>query len=160
MTAEDTYNEAEAHRALAIQYHSQTWDLLDKEDRSPEDDELMIHTAHTSCRHWLEVGTGLHHQRGEWLISRVYGVVGLAGAALRHAKRCAELTETHSDLMEDFDRAFAQECLARAHALAGNRDDALRYMKLAEEAGEAIADKGSRDYFFSDLNGGEWNGLR
>lgn len=160
MSEEKTYTEAEAHRAFAIQYHGQTWDLMANEDRSPEEDELMIHTAHASCRHWLEVGTGLHHQRGEWLLSRVYAVVGLAGASLRHANRCGELTETHAELMADFDKAFAYECMARANAIAGNREKALEYMRLAEEAGEAIAGEGDRKYFFSDLNAGEWNGLR
>jgi hypothetical protein len=160
MTEEKTYSESEAHRAFAIQYHGQTWDLMDKEDRSPEDDALMIHTAHASCRHWLEVGTGLHHQRGEWLISRVYAVLGLGDPALRHAELCGELTESHADLMTDFDKAFAFECLARANALAGKREKALEYMGLAEKAGEAIAGDGDREYFFSDLNGGEWNGLR
>ena len=139
MSEEKTYTEAEAHRTFAIQYHGQTWDLMDKEDRSPAEDELMIHTAHASCRHWLEVGTGLHHQRGEWLISRVYAVLGLADASLRHASQCRELTETHAELMEDFDRAFSYECLARAYALAGESDSALRYMELAEKAGEAVA---------------------
>ena len=122
MSEDKHYTEQEAHRAFAVQYHGQTWDLLDQPERSKERDALMIHSAHASCRHWLEVGTGLHHQRGEWLISRVYAVLGQAGPALTHADRCLELTTKHADLMLDFDRAFAYEAVARANAIAGNRD--------------------------------------
>ena len=129
-------------------------------DRTPEEDELMIYTAHASCRHWLEVGTGLNHQRGEWLIARVYTVLGQAGAALRHADRCLELTEAHADLMEDFDWAYAYEGVARANAVAGNSDKALAYFAKAQEAGEAIADADTKKFFDGDLNGGDWAGLR
>jgi phosphoribosylformimino-5-aminoimidazole carboxamide ribonucleotide (ProFAR) isomerase len=160
-TEEETwYTEAEATKFFAIQFNSQTWDLLDKADRTKEEDELMILSAHASCRHWLEVGTGLHHQRAEWMISRVYSVLGLGETAVRHADRCLELTEEYADLMEDFGRAFAYECVARASAIAGDRNRARKYIELAKEAGEAIADQDSEDIFFADFNGGTWNDLR
>jgi hypothetical protein len=151
MDEEKRYTETEAQRFFAIQFHGQTWDLLDKSDRTKEEDELMIHTAHASCRHWLAAGTGLHHQRGEWLISRVYAVLGMGDAALRHANRCLELTEEYADLMQDFDRAFAYEGVARANAIAGNREEARKYIGLAAQAGEAIADEEDRRIFMGDF---------
>ena len=63
--SEETYTEAEAHRFFANQLNGQTWDLLDKTERTKEEDELMVYAAHASCRHWLEAGTGVNHQRGE-----------------------------------------------------------------------------------------------
>jgi tetratricopeptide (TPR) repeat protein len=160
MTEEKTYTEAEAHRHFAIQFNGKTWDLLDKAERTKEEDELMVYSAQASCRHWLEAGTGANHQRGEWMIARVYSVLGLGETALRHANRCLELTEQHSDLVEDFDRAYAYEAIARAHAIAGNRDEALEYIKLAETAGQAIADEQSKEIFAGDFDGGDWAGLR
>jgi len=62
--------------------------------------------------------------------------------------------------MQDFDWAFAYECVARANAIAGNRDEALTYIARAEEAGQAIADKGDQKVFFDDFNSGDWNGIR
>ena len=150
----------EAHRFFAIEFNSQTWGLLEKEDRTEADDEMMVYCAHASCRHWLEAGSGLNHQRGEWMIARVYTVLGLAEAAIRHADRCLELTEEYSDLMEDFDWAFAYEGVARANAIAGNRDKALEYIAMAEKAGEAIADADNKEIFMGDFDGGDWNGLR
>jgi hypothetical protein len=160
MSEEKQYTAAEAHRFFAIEFNGQTWNLLEKADRTKVDDETMIHCAHASCRHWLEAGTELHHQRGEWLIARVYAVLGLAEAAVFHANRCLELTEEHSDLMEDFDWAYAYEGVARANAVAGNREKAREYIALAEEAGEAIADAESKKYFVGDFDGGDWNNLR
>ena len=74
-------------------------------------------------------------------------------------RRCQALTEEHADLLEDFDRAYALEALARANAVAGNREEALRYKEQAEHAGQAIADEESRKYFVGDLAGGNWGSL-
>ena len=73
----------------------------------------MLHAAHASLYHWLEAGTEVNHQRGIWMISRVHAFLGNSDRALRYAIRCMELTELHSDLMEDFDFAFAWEGLAQ-----------------------------------------------
>lgn len=160
MSEEKTYTEAEAHRFFAIQFNGKTWDLLEKAERSKEDDDLMVLSAYASLRHWLEAGTGVHHQRGEWLIARVYSVLGVSEGALYHANRCLELTEQHKDLVEDFDWAFAYEGVARANAVAGNRDEALAYIKKAEKAGETIADEQSKEIFAADFDGGDWAGLK
>jgi hypothetical protein len=160
MSEEKVYTEAEAHRHFAIRFNGMTWDLLDRADRTKEEDERMLYSAFASCRHWLEAGTGVHHQRGEWMIARVYSVLGLGEAAVRHANRCLELTEEHAGEMEDFDKAFAYEAVARANAIAGNRGEALKYIELAEKAGEAIADEQDKEIFLGDFNGGDWAGLR
>jgi hypothetical protein len=160
MSEEKSYTEAEAHRMFAIQFNGQTWDLLDKTDRTAEEDALMVHSAHASHRHWAEAGTGVHQQRGEWLISRTYAVLGLGEAALRHANRCLQLTEAHGDLMADFDWAYAYESVARANAIAGQKAEALEYIERAAQAGQAIADEQNREIFVSDFDGGNWAGLR
>ena len=160
MSEEKEYTEEEAHRLFARKLNGEVWGLLEKADRSQAEDELMVHAAHASCCHWLKVGTGLQHQRAEWMIARVYSELGMAESALRHARRCQELTTEHADLMEDFDQAYAYECMARANAVAGNSEEAQKYMELAEQAGQAIADEESRKFFLGDLNGGDWHGLR
>ncbi len=153
-----TLEEAEQHFAKTL--NSKVWDLLQKPDRSKAEDELMVYSAHTSCYHWLYTGTGLHHQRGEWLIAHVYTVLGITDAALRHAARCLELTNEFSKLMEDFDWAYCYECVARANALAGNRDLAIKYNELAQKSGQAIINKEDQNLFLGDFNGGNWHGIR
>lgn len=153
-----TLEEAQLHFAKTL--NGKVWELLGKPDRSPSDDEQMLHTAHASCFHWLSVGTPLHHQRGEWLIAHVYTVLGYAEPALRHARRCLALTEGNASLMQDFDWAYAHEGLARAFALAGDRGEAWHHWQIAKEKGEEIKGEDDKSLFMSDLQGGEWYGIQ
>ena len=147
------------HEAFAKETNGEVWQLLEKPDRSPADDEQMIHAAHASCYHWHLAGTPLHHQRGEWLIARVYTVLGYREAAERHAHRCLSLTETHRDLMQDFDLAFAHELAARTAALAEDRPRATEFIGKARAAGLGIADAEDRKVFFDDFFLYPWFGV-
>ena len=159
MPQEKNYSKADVHRFFARQYHGRTWELLDKPDRTAEENERLADYAHTSLAHWREAGTAVHYQRGVWLLSRVYVALGEPELALWYARRTLELTEEHLDEMEKFDLAFAYECMARAHALSGNVVEARLYLESAKQAGEAIPEKEEREVFFTQLNGGDWNQL-
>jgi hypothetical protein len=150
----------EAHLHFAKTLNGMVWELLQKTERSKVEGEQMVHAAHASCYHWLVAGTGLHHQRAEWLIAHVYTELGQTDSALRHALRCLELTREFADLMKDFDLAYAYEAVARANALAGNRDEAARYLQLARESGQAIADSEDKSTFLGDFEGGDWHGFQ
>ncbi len=153
-SAEDRFTAAEAHRHFAAGVNGEVWMLLEKPDRTPAEDERMVLAAHASCYHWLDAGTVVHHQRGQWLISRVYAELGQGDNALHHARRCMELTEAHRDQMAGFDFAYANEALARAHSIAGNRTEADRFREAAVEASEAIEDPEDRAMFLTDLRSG------
>ncbi|HCC78227.1 MAG: hypothetical protein A2X25_01330 [Chloroflexi bacterium GWB2_49_20] len=155
-----TYTEAEAERFFAIQFNGKTWGLLDNSERRQEENEQLIDYAHASLAHWRTAGTALHLQRGMWMLSHVYSVLGQAHPALVYAGRCQELTLQHKDLLQDFDKAYAFEALARAHALDGNREAARKYLLLAEEAGRFIQGEEDRKIFLGDFNAGEWYGLK
>lgn len=139
----------EWHERFAVGLFNLVWDLLDKPDRSADDDSRMLNAAHASRFHWGEIGTPLEFQRGEWQISRVYSVLKSPEGALRHARRCLEISREHG--IGDFDLAFAYEAMARAHAVASNPGESLGYLQLAEEAGAGIGDSGNRDYFLGEL---------
>jgi len=139
----------EEHRKFAVNLFNLVWSLLDKKDRTKNDDDKMIHAAHASRFHWGEIGTPLHFERGEWQISRVYSVLGRSEPALHHAKRCLEICKENG--IGDFDIAFAYEAMARAHATAGNKKECHKYVQLSKEAGEQIAKKEDKDYFFGEL---------
>jgi hypothetical protein len=53
--------------------------------------------------------------------------------------------------VDDFDLAFAYEALARAASVAGNAAEKVKYLALAQEAAEHIADPGDRDVVIHDL---------
>jgi hypothetical protein len=160
MRDERTFTESEAHMFFAKRYNGKTWELFDKKERTLEENELVLDYAHTSLAHWRVAGTGVNIQRGEWLISRAWVLLGDGEQALRHARRVSELTETHKSEMEDFDFAFAHEGLARAHAVCGQMDEAKKFIALAQQEGEAIVDEEDRKIFFDDFNSGSWNGAK
>ena len=68
---------------------------------------------------------------------------------MRHAQRCLKITETEG--YEDFDRAYAFEAMARAHAVNGDVDLANEWREKATEAGALIADAEDRTIFETDL---------
>jgi len=140
---------AEVHTTLAKSLFNQTWSLLDKMDRSQKDEIQMIHGAHASRHHWGKVGEPIQFERGEWLISRVYSVLGRSESALFHAKECLRVCREND--IGDFDIAFAYEAVARAHAIADESVLAEKYIELAKGAGAIIEDKGNREYFMGEL---------
>jgi len=139
----------EMHKKLAIDLFNRVWGLLDKPERTTEEDDEMVHAAHASRFHWGEIGTPLEFERGEWQISRVYSVLNRPEAALHHARSCLEICEANG--IVGFDIAFAYEALARAHAAAGNHAKAQEFADLAERAAAAIEDAGNREYTLREV---------
>jgi hypothetical protein len=137
------------HERFAVSLFNLVWELLDRDDLSPEERDRMVHAAHASRFHWGEVGTPLQLERGEWQISRVYSVLGRAEPAVYHAKRCLDICEANS--ITDFDLAFAYEAMARAYSVAGEKEKSDKYVALARRASERIEDDDNREYFQSEL---------
>jgi hypothetical protein len=160
MSEEQNFTEAEAHLHFAKQFNGKIWELLEKPERTQEEDELLVDFTHASLAHWRVAGTEVHLQRGAWMLAHVYTVLGNAVLALQHAERCQELTERFKDHLSDFDFAYAHECMARAQALAGNEAEAQKHIAMAGKAGAAIEDGEDREIFMGDFNAGEWYGLK
>jgi hypothetical protein len=96
-------------RQRAADLFNLVWRYLEKPDRTPEDDEAMVHAAHASRFYWGETGTAVNRARGDWQISRVYAILGRNEPALHHAERCLECCLAHPDEVEDWDLPFAYE---------------------------------------------------
>lgn len=160
MTEEKNQKEKalKCHKFMAVDCFNKTWDYMEKTDRTAEEDELMVYATMASRYHWGQIGEALNFQRGEWQISRVFAILGRGEQALHHSKLCFKLTEEND--FKGFDLAFANECMARAQAAVGNKEDFEKYFKLAEEAGEKIEGQGDKDHFFKDLKDGNWFGMR
>ncbi|QFT88440.1 hypothetical protein FIU87_07275 [Bacillus sp. THAF10] len=137
------------HRKTAVTLFNQVWDLMEKEDRTPEEDFQMIHKAHASRFHWGEIGEPVNFSRGEWQISRVYAVLKRAEPSLYHAKRNMDICLEND--IKDFDLAFAYEALARAYSIALDHKNKEAFLKLATEASFHIEKEGDRKLVLSDL---------
>jgi len=141
--------QAEDERRLAASLFNRTWTLLEKEDRSRDEDDAMIHMAHASAHHWRQIGTPQNVARGEWQCSRVYAVLRRAEPCLHHAQRVLDICQEND--LRDFDLAFAYEALARGHAVAGDAEQARAYTEQALAAAEDIAEADDRELLLTDL---------
>jgi hypothetical protein len=132
-------------RELGVDLFNGTWRLIE----SRADDELMVHMAHASNYHWAVAPECKpeNRARGEWLMSRVYTLVGRPEPALHHAESCFEWCQRHS--LGDWDLAFSYEALARASRLAGDDDAAEAYLELARSV--EIAETEDRELVEADL---------
>lgn len=157
--AEAPFEVAKAHRWFGIDLNNSTMDALDAGLITPDSCEPYIHAVHASCYHWMQVGTVANHARGEFAVASVYAAAGLGEAALRHARRCLGLIEGNPDEVEDWDKAFAYDSLARAYAAGGDTAAARETREQAQAAGEAIADEEDREVFLNWFKGGNWHGL-
>ena len=141
--------DAADRRQLAVDLFNYVWTLLEKTDRTPMQDDEMLHAAHASRYHWGEVGEPVNFSRGEWQCSRVYAVLGRSEPALWHARRCLAICEEHG--IGDFDIAFAWEAIARGSAVAGDRAAADAALARARELADGIAEDEDRELLESDL---------
>ena len=141
----------EEERQLAVDLFNRTWTLLELPARTPEQGDELIDTAHASAYHWLQVGTAANRARSQWQLSRVYVVLGRPEPALHHAHRCLAWCEANPEALEDWDLPYAHEALARAHALAGDSDEARRHADRARELAAGVAGAEDREHLEADL---------
>ena len=136
-------------RHLAVDLFNEVWTLLDTDERTPEQDERMIHSAHGSRLHWEAAGTAENVAVGDWLCSRVYAVLGRAEPAMYHARWC--LTRAESEHLPGWVRAEGHEAMARAHALLDELDEARRHAVEARAICDTIDDAEDREVVLGDL---------
>ena len=140
------------HHYMGIEMNNQTWGLLDKKDRSEQDNIRIINFAKASLYHWRKSDkyNVENEQRGQWLISHVYAILGKSDEALSYAKETLKITEDNN--LIDFDLAYAYESMARAHSISENKDESEKWYKKAKAAGDLITDEKDKEYFSLDLN--------
>jgi hypothetical protein len=140
------------HRQLGVDLYNSTWTLLEKANRTRDDDDEMLNSTHASAYHWSHAAEAgpQNAARGHWQIARVNSVLGRGEAALYHAERCLELCTENG--IGDWDLAAAYEAVARAHKVAGNEVKYRRNLELGREALAQIADEEDRVHIAEDLD--------
>ncbi|MFO7571547.1 MAG: hypothetical protein R6W48_02970 [Gaiellaceae bacterium] len=143
--------DASTHRRLAVDLFNRSWRLLETGNRTPEQDDELVHVVHASRYHWGEVGTAANLARGEGQCARAYAALGRPEPALHHANRALGLVRAGGEGLEDWDLASALEVLARAHLAGGDREEAAHYAALARTELEVVADPGDREVIESQI---------
>ena len=130
-------------RKIGVFLFNHVWDLMEKKNRTREEDAEMIRDVQAMGFHWGEAGTPKNFAVSEWQIARVYSLLGMPESALYHAKRSLAYVKAGGSEFEDFHLPSAYEGLARAYSTAGDARNAKRYARLADRFAEKI--KNSED---------------
>ncbi len=141
--------EGHQHRELAVQLFNRAWDLMEKDNRTAEETDEMIHAAHASRYHWSQVGLPVNLCRGEWQISRMYSVLERGEPCLYHALRGLEIALNND--IGDWDLGFAFESVARAFAICGDIGAAREWYAKAKAQANHVAESENRELLLSDL---------
>lgn len=161
---EQMVDQRDLHRWFGVQLNNDMWKLIEDDGVGPAtpliDRERMLYSAYASAYHWRTIGNEANFARGEHLISRMAARLGEGELALAHARRCLDLVETHSDVMEDWDAPFAHEALARAYAAVGDHQRARTHLSRATELTAAVADPQDREVIEGELAREPWFGAR
>jgi hypothetical protein len=145
------FDAVKAHAFFAADCFNNTWGLIDKTDRTPQENERMLETAMASVWHWTQRKdvTANNLAVGYWQVSRVHALLGRADEARRYGKLSLDRgVEGGSD---PFTIGYAYEALARAESIAGDAAKRAEYLAEAEKAAEGIEAAESKQWLLDDL---------
>ncbi|WP_413300689.1 hypothetical protein AA0X95_19245 [Bacillus sp. 1P10SD] len=141
-----------SHKQLAVNSFNAVWDLLDLPQRTTEEEEKMIHLAHTSFWHWTQVvdHTPQNVSIGYWQLSRVYAFAKLGERALYFGEQCLEVSLKNE--IEPFYIGYAYEALCRANALLEKDELAKDQFNLAMDYAQLVKVDSAKESLIKDLN--------
>ena len=138
------------HRSIAVGLFNETWDLMEKKNRTIDEDSQMLEKAYASLYHWRQIGTKLNLARGYWQVSRVHAILGHGETAYFYGIFGVELCEAEG--FGDFDLAFAYESVARAEKCRGNENSMKLWIGRGQAAADNIVKPEDKKYFMSELS--------
>lgn len=139
-----------AHKYFAAHCFNRAWDLIEKTDRTPEDDRAMVSLNQASLFHWSQRPDNDDKRRsvGYWQASRIQALLGNAAEARRYADVCL----SYSHKLEPFYLGYAFEALARAARLAGNTDECKQFLASAGAQASGVSRKEDKALLEADIN--------
>ena len=136
-----TFELANAHRWFAKHLNNQAWDLLELEQLTPAQRELMRNTAHAAWRHWWEIGDVINHQRTECLLAHVHVALLEPAAAVHHAERSLQLAGEAGESYGAFDQVYSHDAAASAYQISGSAHEAQHHRSKVEAARALLTDQ-------------------
>ena len=140
-----------AHRHFSVACFNQAWELLDKPDRTAEEDEQIVRLSLASHWHWTqrEDCEPTNISVSYWQTSRIYAVLEQGENAKRYAQKCLEVSQGED--ISSFYLGYAYEAKARAEQVVGNREEMEKYLEKARRVAETIADPEEKQWLEDDL---------
>ena len=139
-----------AHKYFAADCFNRAWDLIEKPDRTPDDDRAMVSLNQASLFHWSQRPDNDDKRRsvGYWQASRIQALLGNAAEARRYADVCLSYTRE----LEPFYLGYAFEALARAAKLAGNEAECTQFLAVAGAHAGKVSRQEDKALLVADLN--------
>jgi hypothetical protein len=151
MTAKTDFDHQAAHKYFSVNCFNRAWDLIDKSERTPEEDEQMIQLSLASQFHWSqrEDFSRTNASIGFWQTSRIYALIGQVDNARRYGQLSLEASQ--GDEIQPFYLGYAYEALARTEATGGNEQQMKTYLDQARSAAEKIEKADEKKMLLDDL---------
>lgn len=151
MTKKVEFDQAAAHKYYSVHCFNKAWDLIDKEKRTPEEDEQMVRLTHTSHYHWTQRPeySSTNASIGYWQTSRIYAILEQPENAIHYGSLCLQASQQEG--VPPFYLGYAYEALARAAAVAGNHQDMAIYLEKARAAANEVQEEDERKMLLDDL---------
>jgi len=140
-----------AHQFFSAQCFNAAWDLMEKSQRTTEEDEQMLRLSLASHWHWTQRNdyTAKTQSIAHWQTARIYALLGQADNARRYAQLCLQASQNQG--VAPLYLAYAYEALARAEAVAGNKQEMILYLDEAHQVARKITESNSKQQLFDDL---------
>ena len=144
-----TLDQELAHKHFSTSCFNQAWELIDKPQRTDEENARMICLALTSLWHWTQRPDCSNENLsiGYWQVSRAYALAGQADNARKYGRLCLE----KSSAEPPFFIGYAYEALARAESVAGCQEPLREFLQQAWKYAEQIEDAGDKALLVNDL---------
>ncbi|MCC9606721.1 hypothetical protein LOC68_16440 [Blastopirellula sp. JC732] len=143
------FDKSLAHRHFAAHCFNSTWDLIDKTERTKEEEVQMLLRAAASVWHWTEREdcTPKNLSIGYWQLSRVFALIGEGSLATRFGQMCLEASPADDPFLV----GYAYECLARAATVLGDKGEMQHCLAEANLRASHVGDDDNRAALLADL---------
>lgn len=151
MTSKPEFDVEAAHKYFSAECFNRAWELIDKAERTAEEEEEMIRLSLASHWHWTqrEDYAKTNESVAYWQTSRIYAMLGQADNARRYGKLCLA---SSGEKVPPFYLGYAYEALARAELVAGERGKMEEYLREARRVAETVPDVEARKMLEDDLD--------
>lgn len=149
MSQEPDFDVAAAHKYFAAHCFNRAWDLIEKNNRTPDEDRMMVALNQASLFHWMNRPDCSDRRMsvGYWQASRIQALLGNAGEAQRNGEICFSFSHE----LDPFYLGYAHEALARSASLSGDKARAVDHLARAETQAAQVAEKADRELLVADL---------
>jgi hypothetical protein len=151
MTKNPDFDVQAAHKFFAATCFNKAWELIEKPDRTLEEDEDMIRLGLASAWHWTQRDdcTKQNMSIAYWQTSRIYSILGQAGNAKRYAQLCLDVSQERQ--IPPFYLGYAYEALARAESVAGNQEMVEKHLHSAQDIAAVLTNENEKKMLEKDL---------